>query len=266
VARVAELGRYVATMGRMLVLLGCVLAGCGGTWHPRPTPTPIATLNEPAQSYTSHDGVHFLRGPGPDPRANALRPVGWQHVAFEGGRLTLSNLTNRVWSDVAFCGRVVLVQVGPPQGNFRRVTAWADPHAVAIKACRGAHRAIELSPRGWTQATIAAPSSLDIPDRRLRTHPEGSALAHTAVLQPDRRTIVVGYEYGGCSDLAGASARQDGTRVTVSVRIGVDPDLPDNVACPAMAALGFTFVRLPAPAAPGTTITVARCGLRDPRC
>jgi hypothetical protein len=78
------------------------------------------------------------------------------------------------------------------------------------------------------------------------------------VLQPDRRTIVVRYTYGGCSALAGVSARRDGSVVTVSVRTGVDPALGKDVVCPAMLAYATTAVQLPEPARPETTLEVAR--------
>ncbi len=66
------------------------------------------------------------------------------------------------------------------------------------------------------------------------------------------------YAYGGCSALAGVSARRDGSVVTVSVRTGVDPALDEDVACPANLAYGTTAVQLPQPAPPETTLEVAR--------
>jgi hypothetical protein len=85
------------------------------------------------------------------------------------------------------------------------------------------------------------------------------AIRGTAVLQPDRRTIVVGYRFGGCSELASAGARRRGSLVTVSAVIGVEKHL-GQTACPANLAYGATLVRLPEPAPAGTTVTVARCG------
>jgi hypothetical protein len=76
-------------------------------------------------------------------------------------------------------------------------------------------------------------------------------------VQTDRRTIVVDYEYGGCRELASATAKQDGLRVTVRALTGV-AKRPANTACFPVLTYGTAIIRLPKEAPPGTTVTVAR--------
>jgi hypothetical protein len=237
-------------MWRLCVLLALCIVGCGWSGHRAPGPTPTATTEH--QAYTSSDGVHFH--PGPDRDTTHLLPLAWQTVNFKNGRLTLGELSSfrRVRGT---CGRPVLVHVGPAQGDVRVTTAWWEPTSAR---CRRRREHIVPSPAGWTRDTVAAPQPLQVPDPRLTDWQESTALPGSAVLQPDRRTIVVSYEYGGCSALAGVSARRDGSVVTVSVRTGVDPALDKDVACPMMLVYGTTSVQLPDPAPQETTLEVAR--------
>jgi hypothetical protein len=236
----------------LCVLLALCIVGCGWSPHRPPGPTPTARTEHPGQTYTSSDGVHFHPGPGRDTKH--LRPVTWQTVNFKNGRVTLGELIpfTRVRGT---CGRPVLVHVGPAQGAFRVITAWSEPTSAG---CRRGHEHIVLSPAGWTRDTVATPQPLQVPDPHLTNRQESTALPGSAVLQPDRRTIVVSYGYGGCSALAGVSARRDGSVVTVSVRTGVDPALDKDVACPMILVYGTTAVQLPEPAPPETTLKVAR--------
>ena len=151
-----------------------------------------------------------------------------------------------------------MVEIGPPQGRYRRVSVWAP---LPTEPCEGKGDGGEvvLEPPGWTRDTIATPREIHQPDGRLTDDPEAAAIKGSAVLQPDRRTIVVAYSYGGCNDLAQASATLAGSVATVDVRTGAEPDLPEDVRCPGVQRLGFTAVRLPTAAPPGTTVTVVPC-------
>jgi hypothetical protein len=70
------------------------LAGCGASAGPqeRAAPTPLATRTEPAQTFVSADGVHFVPGKPVQRAAVTLAEVAWHEVRFTRGTLTLAGL------------------------------------------------------------------------------------------------------------------------------------------------------------------------------
>src|SRR3954451_21901786 len=144
----------------------------------------------------AEDGVHFVAG---RPTAgNAYSRATWRNLRFAHGRLTLAGIGNESSPTAPVCP-VDHVSVGPPQANHvRQVTVWAQ----LIYNCKAAAQTITLRPQGWTKDTIAAPGPLAIPDPRLTEDPLLAGLPDSAVLQADRRSIVVAYSLGGCHHLA----------------------------------------------------------------
>lgn len=145
------------------------------------------------------------------------------------------------------------MQVGSRRGQFRPVVVWGG---LATTGCRSGHARVELSPRGWTSDTIATSFAVHVPNPRASGQRKDAAVPGSAVLQTDRRTVVVDYAFGGCRELAGATAEQDGLRVTVRAITGVAKQ-PDNTACPANLTYGTAIIRLPKEAPAGTAVTVA---------
>jgi hypothetical protein len=236
-----------------LVCVTAVFAGCGE--HRQPAPPSKKT--QPDQTFITKDGVHFV--PGPPMASDAHSRATWRKLRFVHGRLTLAGIGN-VSSPTAPVCPVDHVSVGPPQANhLRQVTVWAQ----LIAHCKAVAQTITLRPRGWSKDTIAAPGPLDIPDPRLTDQPLLAAVPSSAVLQADRRSIVVAYTLGGCHDLARTTATLTGKQVTVSVTDGVDPNLPDDIACAESLVTGYTLARLSTPAPPHAIISVVSCGPTD---
>jgi hypothetical protein len=244
--RLTAVGRGVRLA---LVCVMAMLAGCGE--HRQPAPSSNKAQSD--QTFITADGVHFVPG---RPKVNERRYlVTWRNLRFAHGRLTLSGIGNVSAPEFPVCP-VEHVSVGPPQANHqRRVTVWA--HSVAN--CKPKAQTITLRPRGWIRDTVAAPLPLGIPDPRLTDEPRLVAVPSSAVLQPDRRSIVLAYTSGGCHHLARATATLTGKRITVSATDGVDPNLPKDVTCPQSLLTGYTLARLRTPAPPDATITVISC-------
>ena len=104
--------------------------------------------------------MHFVPGKLDGPPS--LDRLGWKTIGFKDGRLTLGRLylypgyeANRR------CARVWAVQVGPPDGRFRRVSVLAEVNGTP---CRGRGPTIVLEPAGWTRDTVATPTELDVPN------------------------------------------------------------------------------------------------------
>jgi len=235
-----------------MTVLALAAASCGGHAKPYPPTPPVHLEHEPKTTYVSEDGVHFVPG---RPRARSgvkLWPVGWRKVRFAGGRLTLSGLEELFHAGGKVCA-VERVEVGPPAGDFRNVAALAP---LLYGRCKPPPPQITLEPPGWTQRTIAVPAGLDTPDPRLTASQEQAGVQGSAVLQPDRRTIIVAYTSGGCHHLAGVKADLEGTRIKVEVATGERTHYPEGTECPMSLLWGETYAQLPTPAPPGVTIEV----------
>ncbi len=246
-------------MRRLALLLLVLVCGCGsgGGSGPEPVPrkTPIAIATKPTTAFISKDGVHFVPGkPIKHTGTWDLIPLGWTAVRFSGGQLTLSGLGQLFEPQVKACA-VDHVEVGPLRDGFRRVTVLAEPN---YGQCQPGPDKISLRPSGWTRQTVATASGLDVPDPRLTSEPLLAGYS-SAVLQPDRRTIIVRYGYGGCHRLARVAATLKSKTITVTVMDGTEPHSADGTACPEYLATGQTYVRLPAAVPAGTKIIVATC-------
>ncbi|MBE2320777.1 hypothetical protein DVA67_032760 [Solirubrobacter sp. CPCC 204708] len=241
------------------------LAGCGVQTDPSPTPTatatatPLATRTEPTLTLTSSDGVRFVPGTK-KPAAMELQPIPWHRIRFRDGSVTLS-LAPEAAPEQVPCS-VNHVEVGPADGVLRRVTVWGKR---LNPPCPHGPKQIELSVPGWTRATIAAPDELDVPDASLTGSQQVVVVPGSAVLQPDRRSIVVGYTHSRCNALAKVTAKQNGPAVRVVVTVGTEPN-PASTTCLSPGLYGHTLVRLPTPAPPRATVTVVRCGRDRQRC
>jgi hypothetical protein len=235
----------------LLSALAVGLAGCGsGTWG-EPTPTPLAARTDPAATLVSHDGKTFAPGE-PDREPRTLMNADWREISFQDGRVTLHGLTqDHGWQLV--CARVDHVEIGPTDANLRRVTVKTEyPQA----NCDEPQDVVLVPGPSWRQSTVATPGELDVPNPRLTDHRK--LAGRSAVLQPDRRSLVVAYWFGGCSDLATAAATLRGREILVRVEIGVERDLPDDMGCSGDLRFGQTLVRLPEQAPEDATIRVAR--------
>jgi hypothetical protein len=251
---------------RPLFSLGLILlAGCGAAWKPVPTPTPHATKTRPAQTFITRDGVHFV--PGKLDERPDLVEIQWSEIRFADGRLTLGGLSGRArmyaYGD---CVRYRSVEIGPLDGDFRRVAVRAE---VLPDPCRPPADRIVLEPEGWTRATIAAPGELHVPDRRLTDSPREDGGG--GVLQPDGRTIVVGFDYESCGELVEGVARASAALyrgvALVSVRMGTDPTARGDFTCGGEEHQGYTIARLPEEVPPGTDVQWIPCGnSRRPPC
>jgi hypothetical protein len=241
-----------------LIALALGVMGCGGvaagTEPPaHPTPRPAALVK-----YVSSDGVHFR--PGERRGLKGLRAVSWREMSYIGGQLILRDLADRPGHGGPHCGQVELVQIGPPRGRVRSVVAFArlKPSPCPVH--------VRLSPRGWRKDTIAAMYALGTANPHASTQQRNTAIPGTAVLQPDRRTIVVNYLFGGCRELADVSAQQRGRLILVSAVTGVRR-AGEQTACAISLRYGSASVRLPQPAPRGAAVEVAPCGHDDePPC
>jgi hypothetical protein len=242
-----------------LLSVALALTGCGaGGWKPKATPTPIAPAKAPVQTLVSRDGSRFVPGT-PPAGASEQRLVGWSRVRLEEGRLTLSGTSHDLSRIDHPCTRIHHIELGPPSRGLRLVSVFLAPSNPECEKTGSRPVVLEPNPP-WSADTAAVPTALDVPDPRFTEQRRLSAV--NAVLQPDRRTVVAFYESGGCSHLAAARATLSGRVVTVAVEVGTDPDLPEDVGCTADLDLGYTLVRLPAPAPPGAIVALAPC---DPR-
>jgi hypothetical protein len=217
-----------------VLVVCCVLTGCGAARLDAPPGRALDLL--PAVTYVSRDGVRFE--PGPERTADGLSEIGWREVQFADGKLRLGGF--------ASCLLVDHVQIGPSDGNYRRVTVWGK-RAESIGRCT---REVSVQVGAdWTQDTIAAPARITVPDPRRTEAQTTKGVAGTAVLQPDRRTVLISYGHGGCSAPAKADARLTGTTIAVAVTLGGDPAY--DGACSEALFGGVTMARLPtaAPAA-----------------
>lgn len=234
------------------------LSGCGTTTDPVPAgprsvaPPLLATKTEPALTLTSTDGVRF--SPGPSRIRDDLTTVEWRTVRFTSGTLTLDRLIP------GNACRIDRVDLGPVDGDLRRVTVWAP---FDDGPCARKPRAIVLDVPSWTTDTVAAPSELDLPDPRATNQRKLTGTEGSAVLQPDRRSIIVGYTHGGCHRLAEATATLEGSRIKVRV---ITASEPNHTVCPGVLRRGHTLIRLPSAAPPRARVTVAACEPLRARC
>ncbi|MBE2321072.1 hypothetical protein DVA67_034360 [Solirubrobacter sp. CPCC 204708] len=251
-------------MRRLALISLALLTGCGLQTDPTPTPSPppagtpapLATRTEPALTLTSTDGVRFVPGARRRGRGD-LSPAPWYRIGFRDGRVTLRLAGDGPWEQ-APC-TVDHVEVGPADGELRRVTVWGSwPDG----RCPDRTQEIVLDVPGWTRTTVAAPDELDVPDPSRTGSQRVGGISGSAVLQPDHRSIVLRYSHSSCHTLAAATAAVDGRRVRVTVTVGTEPD---RTVCASGSAEGHTLVRLPA-AAPRATVTVADCRSDRRRC
>jgi hypothetical protein len=220
------------------------LTGCGasaGREVPA-APTPLAVKTEPAMTFVSADGVHFVPGKAVNRSGVTLTRVAWRKVRYtRAGTLTLAGLGRPEIIDEPACP-VDHVAIGPPEGNLRRVTVMAP---LSDGTCEPGPRRIVLSVQGWNEHTIAAPDELDVPNPSLTVQQRLAGVHGTGVLQPDRRSITVQYRSGGCHDLARTQATVSRRKVLVRVFDGAAPvGDGEEVGCPGSAYTGHTLLRL----------------------
>ena len=141
------------------------IAGCGASagLKEQPTPTPLATKTEPAQTFVSADGIHFVPGKPARRASVTLTAVAWRQVRFTRGTLTLAGLGRPEIVEQPPCP-IDHVAIGPADGDLRRVTVMAP---LSDGTCEPGPRRIVLQPHGWTERTVAAPGELDTPNRAL---------------------------------------------------------------------------------------------------
>lgn len=227
-----------------------LVAGCGsGSWEELATPTPRATRSAPQATLVSSDGTTFAPGRPKAARAS-LNALSWRRVTVDDGRLVL-HLRDR-----DACAAVDRVEVGPADGDFRRVAVMAD--YAAPEACGRESRQLVLDlGTAVDEDTVVTKGELLVPEPRLTA--QRSLAGGGGVLQADRRTIITSFSYGSCEGLAETKAKVEGRTIIVAVVTGVDPGLPEDTTCPGMSLGGQTLTRLPRPAPDDAEIIAAWC-------
>jgi PASTA domain len=182
---------------------------------------------------------------------SGVMPTQWRgDIAFEHGRVVLSGLDR--WDP---CYEYDHAQLEPARHGARVIRLWLRGDEPG-RACDPMPRAVTLRPSAsWTARTVGVPQPLDLPDAKFK-YIQGIA-GFDAVLQPDRRSIYLGFSHGGCDGVASVDATLDGKVATVRLVIGYD-QVGGN--CSAVGVNGGVLVRLPAEAPPGTEILRAECG------
>lgn len=218
------------------------------------------TSQDPQRPQPTSPGTTVALGTATVPPDGGRRPglqaVGWDGVRFADGVLELRGVR---WAGA--CGRVDHVQLGPPGGATRFARVWAQVrYGEGLTGCERAPRVLRLRPGAdWTRGTVVWNADLERPRDDLRGVRRTRFAG--AVVQPDRRTVMVRYQYGGCERLAGASIAVAGRRAAVDVRIGTAPPpagtSPDEVVCPAILNGGTTVVRLDRDLPAGTRFVAA---------
>ncbi|MCK9250257.1 MAG: hypothetical protein M0P31_14930 [Solirubrobacteraceae bacterium] len=215
--------------------------------RPRRIPVPVAAalavaVPGPAHAATADGGSG----------ASRLRAVGWGRVAFRRGRLTLSRLGGPMSHGGGVgCDAIDHATVSG-RGRIRRLTLWTVTRPT-VRCLRATDRVRLVPVGGWTTRTVGWPTPIEPVTPGLRSpRPVGFS---GAVLQPDRRTIVVPYGRGACEGVTSAAATLDGRTATIDLRIGAT--VPPDRACIAILVMGTTMVRLPARAPAGVRIVDA---------
>jgi hypothetical protein len=240
-----------------LPLSAALLAvGCGaGSWEELATPTPRATKSTPTTTLVSTDGKTFTPGEArhTDPTPSTFY---WTHVTVDDGRLVL-----HVGED-STCTTVKHVEVGPPDGDFRRVAVETDGDLPADCDREARELVLDLG-APVDEDTIVTPREILVPDPRFTR--QRSLAGGGGVLQADRRTIVTNFSYGTCEALAATKAKVEGRTIIVAVVTGADPGMPVGTTCGASSQYGTTLTRLPRPAPKDAKIIAAWC-LPGPGC
>jgi PASTA domain-containing protein len=183
-------------------------------------------------------------------RRTGLRGTFWERLSYRGGRVTISGLRS--------CIAPEHVELRPAIGGVRIV------EVLGRRAPGACPERVVLDPgRGWSAATVAAPRPPTVPEPA-RDEQRRDARIISRALLPDRRTVLVQYETGGCHELAVARAGLAGRTVRLTILEGSDGS---EEVCFMVAWIGVALVRLPAPAPPGVEFVHTRCGHeREPAC
>jgi hypothetical protein len=230
--------------------------GCGSaSWDELATPTPRATKSTPTTTLVSTDGMTFAPGKPSAPGAS-FTDLHWRRVTVEDGKLVL-----HVGERFA-CAAVDHVEVGPADGDFRRVAVKID-YEIPEDCDRESRELVLDLGTPVDESVIVTPREILVPDPRFtRQH---SLAGGGGVLQPDRRTIVTSFSHGSCEALAATKAKVEGRNIIVAVVTGADPGMPDDTTCGASSQYGTTLTRLPRPAPDDARVLAAWC-LPGPGC
>ncbi|WP_320672757.1 PASTA domain-containing protein [Patulibacter defluvii] len=188
-----------------------------------------------------------VRGLGP---GATLERASWGAMGFARGRLTLGALTAPGPSG-ASCARADHAALSG-RGRRRTIALWVI-NAPRVRCLRPTDATL-VPGRGWSRRTVAWSGPLDRPRPALPR--QRSAPVEGGVVQPDRRHVVVRYWHGACDALASTSARIEGRRIAVDVRLG--ETVPPETACIALAVRGDALVTLPRRAPAGATVAATR--------
>ena len=191
--------------------------------------------------------------------AGSLVDVRWGSIAFRRGRVVLREIGR--WGD---CIAYDHVQLGPVKDGVRLISVWARNYGDSERPeCeRNASALILEAGRDWTVQTVGVPRRPTKPNPKLTEL--RSMVRAGGMLEPDRRTVYVGFSRGACEDVAEASATLTGRVATIRVVLGSEDS---GGECTAEALYSSVVVRLPAPAPPGTTFEHApRGGAGQMRC
>lgn len=179
-------------------------------------------------------------------RVRELVEVTWRRTAYRRGLLTLSGLGAGGIAPVGGVGCGVVDHASiEGAGRQRILRVWVanfrpNPR-VRTQRCAPPRRAQLRPGSNWNKRTIAWPTRLTPVRPGL---PDATRVPfQQAVLQPDRRHLVVSYWHGACDALTGSRVKLRGRRARVSLRIGRTG--PPERACPAIALSDASVIRLP---------------------
>lgn len=192
-------------------------------------------------------------------KPEALEEVLWRTTSFGRGVLTLGGFGSPASGD-RFCGVVDHATVAGT-GQERLLRLWIVRFAVdprARKRCAPPALARLAPGPDWNRRTVGWPTPLE----KIRPGlPDASPVPfERAVLQPDRRRVLVTYWHGACDALTAARTKFGANRRRVRITLLFGRTVPAERACPAIAIGGASLIRLPRPVRPGTRFVPDRSG------
>ena len=186
-----------------------------------------------------------------------LEEVLWRSTSFARGILSLGGFDS-VPAGGGLCGVVDHATIRG-SGAQRLLKVWVVRFEIDPRLrmrCIPPARA-RLKPEGnWNRRTVGWPSPLDEIRPGL---PDANPIPfQRAVLQPDRRRVLVTYWHGACDALTRTETKfsANGRRAHLTLLFG--RTVPADRACPAIAIGGASLIRLPRQVNPGTRFIPVR--------
>lgn len=190
-----------------------------------------------------------------------LEEVLWRSTSFAGGVLSLGGFDS-VPSGGSLCGVVDHATISG-SGPQRTLRVWVVRFEIDPRLrmrCIPPARARLVPEGGWNRRTVGWPSPLDTIRPGL---PDANPIPfERAVLQPDRRRVVVTYWHGACDALTKTQTKFTGNGRRARITLLFGRTVPADRACPAIALSGASLIRLPRRVKPGTRFIPVRSNSR----